>query len=124
MEDVGEEFRDARMEVEAFLNLRLSGNDYGAGLEELAFIGMILSADGPPYKEIRKYSKREKSAEFRLRIDHAAFKSADKKTQCSLIAEAVARAIALLPTLGIKELDQELLEKDFRAAVREKSWMV
>lgn len=124
MSDVGSAYMDARKEVESFLNQRLSGKNYGEGLDELAFIGMVLSADGPPYKEVKKYTKKDKTAEFRLRIDHATFKSADERGQRSLIAEAVARAIALLPTLGIRGFDHENFERDFRTAVREKEWMV
>lgn len=123
MSDVGDDFREARKEVESLLNIRLSENDYGEGLEKLAFIGMILSPEGPSYKEVKKYSKRDKTAEFRLRIDHAAFRNADKHEQRRLTVEAIARAIALLPTLGIRGFDDKKLEKDFRATVREKEWM-
>ena len=124
MADVGDAYRDARKDVEAHLNRRMSEIDYGAGLKELAFIAMILSADGPPYKEIQKYSKRDKTAEFRLRIDHGTFKRAASHGQRSLIVEAVARAIGLLSTLRIPGLDQERLQTDFRSAAREREWLV
>lgn len=122
MADVADDYADVRREVATYLNQIFSEREYGSGLRQFDFIGMVLSDEGPGYKEVKRYSRKERSVEFRLRIDHSLFKRADLATRHSLIAESLARAIALLRTLGIQDLDVDRLDTDFRVAMKERGW--
>src|SRR5882757_8793876 len=89
--DVGDAYRLARNEIEAKINKALSTKDYGQGLRKLALIVIIRELDSPDYGEVKRYSKRKLEAEFRLKIDHAAFKRASPLQQRGLIIGCLIR---------------------------------
>jgi Immunity protein 44 len=119
--DVGDAYREARNEVEAALKDVFAG-DYGPGLVELAFIGMIDPTSF--YPEVKKYSARKKEAEFRLYIDYDAFRSATGLKQRAMICDTVIRAVRLLPEVGATRIDCERLVADILSVAAQKGWPV
>ena len=83
--DVGDVHRRARQDVENAINDKLSDSDYGSGVSKWAFISIIREEDSDDYGEIRRYDKRRKVVEFRLKIDHSQFKQAAATEQRKLL---------------------------------------
>jgi hypothetical protein len=67
-DDVGYAFTQARNDVEGTLNAVVADRDYGNGVQKWAFIPIILPREDERWGEIRKYHKRRKVVEFRLKI--------------------------------------------------------
>jgi len=122
MADVADAYRESRKDVEAYLNLRLGDASYGPQVERLVFVGVISSLDAKWFKELRKYHRGSKDAEFRLRIDHEEFLRSDAIRQRVLLCEALGRAIQMISSLKVNDFDTSRLLHDFEAAVVEKGW--
>jgi hypothetical protein len=121
--DVADSFRLARKEVDTLVNETVKGVDYGDGLEEWALIFIIRAEDHSDYDEVKKYRKKTREFEFRLKIPHGAFKIADATGQRRLIAESVRRSIAEMDKLRASNVDIERLRKDVVAALVAKGWL-
>lgn len=110
--EVYDAYRAARKTIEIRVNERLEGEDYGKGLEEWAYIAIIRAVDSDDYPEIFKYSKRNKEAEFRLKINYNQFESGSPETQRKLISASLLRALKMMPEIGVKDIDYNRLMKD------------
>ena len=109
--------------VEARVNDVFETKDYGDGLHEWAFIAMILGDLGPDwYKEIKRYDRRDKFAQFRLIIDHAQFKSATKGGKVKLLCDAMLRSLLALEEMHIEDLDVQAIRFDFLTVARLNGW--
>lgn len=122
MADVAEAYREVRKEVEGHLTSRLADASYGPGIDRLVFVAVISSLGGEWFPELRKYHRKEKDAEFRLRIDHAAFLVADERMRRVMVCEALSRAIGLISTLPVNGFDTDRFLRDFGLAVAERGW--
>jgi hypothetical protein len=111
--DVVDGYRKARIEIERSVTAVVGTKDYGAGLGELAFLAIMLSPDiDAQYPEIAKYHKKDRSAEFRLKIDHDRFASSDDATRLAMVSEALKRSVDMLPTLKIPDFDWQAFRTD------------
>ena len=112
-----------RKDVEAALSDALGDRDYGPQLREWAFIAIIREADHPDYDEVRKHDRRDKSLEFRLKVDHERFKAADELTRRRMLMAALLRsageAVGVAP--GGTKLEQ--IERDMMEVARSKAWV-
>jgi Immunity protein 44 len=122
-EDIGDNCRGARNEIEETLNATIGANSYGA-LKEWAFIALIL---GPTFlgdfEEVKKYRKKLQEFEFRLKIDHATFKAADAVDHRKLIMASLLRSIDEMRKLVPKGIDYDRLESDVRCVAAAKGWL-
>jgi hypothetical protein len=124
-DDVSYDFCRLLNRVEASLNSFLENRSYGSGLLEWNFIPIILPEDGPSgLKEVKRYKKRDKTCEFRLRVDHARFKESDSRQQTILFCEALLRSLALLESMNIKDFDVSALRVDFVDFAKQHEWLV
>src|SRR5262245_58564177 len=112
MIDIEEPLRLASNEVERVLNAKVASEDYGIGVSKWALIYIIMDEDDPAYPEVRRYKKRTGVVEFRLKVDHRAFKEADARTQRMLLAAAVLRSLDLSGELKIADFDAERFKRD------------
>jgi len=112
MDDVGNEFRCVRNLLENAVNEYISERDYGEGLIEWDYIAIILDFEDPTYKEVTKYRKKRREAEFRLKIDHSEFLAADKARKVWLMSESLIRSIKMMPEIGVKDVDFDRLLED------------
>ncbi|MEO7702081.1 MAG: Imm44 family immunity protein [Opitutus sp.] len=120
---ISDVYRDARKAVESAVNGSFKNADFGAGLREVAYIAIIRKIDSSDFKEVKKYSSREKSAEFRLKISFADFSAAGSERATQLIAESVLRAFSLLKTLSISNFDSPGCETHVRNLFERLKWL-
>lgn len=122
--DVADDYRKLRKEIEQSLNAVFSGRDYGAGLAEWDVIAMIFGDDGPKeYKEVKKYNKRDKSTEFRLRIDYQKFKHGDDAARRKLILDVLDHSLSILDSMKIPDIDIVGLRRDVQQTAKENGWI-
>ncbi len=121
MGNIGDEYASARREINKEINQILSCHRYAEGIDEWAFLAIILDLGYDAYPEVRRYHKSDKSFEFRLKIPHAEFKAADPNRQRGLIIEALLRSLDDMAVL-IKKRRLSTINIDFgglKAAIRE-----
>jgi hypothetical protein len=61
--------------------------------------------------------------EFRLKVDHQAFKEADALTQRKLLAATVMRSIDLFGELKIADFDGGRFKRDVVQALKKNQWV-
>ena len=123
MADIGDDFRLAANDVEAQVNTAIASLNIGSGFSSLSLIPIVLDETGPPYGEIRRYHKKDRDFEFRLKIPHAAFKAADRNGQCRLIMENILRAVDEMKKMRVKDVDCEKLDQAIREVAAAKGWL-
>lgn len=96
------------------MNQLLAASDCGGEIGTWYMIPMITTLAPPSYKEIARVSKRERTAEFRLRIPHAEFKEATKSAQRTLLVDLLVRSVQMMSSLGVKGLDVDRLVSDLQ----------
>ena len=123
MSDVYDSFFVIRKDVEQALNTTVSPQDYGTGVIKWALIYIIMDENDPNYPEIRRYKKRKCEVEFRLKVDHQAFKEGDALAQRKLLAAAVLRSIDLAGELKIADFDTERFKRDIVQTLEKNEWV-
>lgn len=86
----------------------VSARDYGPGVSDWAHIVICMTPDTYEagfFKEIKKYTKKDKEVELRLRIDYDEMLTADENEVNKLICESILR--------GVDIVEHELKVKDF-----------
>ena len=121
--DVYDGYHVASNEVVAAMNAGLIGIDFGRGFNSLNLIPILRRVDHPGYGEIRKYHKKDRDFEFRLKIPHAAFKAASPLEQRRLIVENILRAVDEMKKMRVKDVDCEKLEQAIRDVAAAKGWL-
>jgi hypothetical protein len=122
MIDIEAPLRFASNELERALNASVGCEDYGSGVSKWALIYIIMDEDDPAYPEVRRYKKRTGVVEFRLKVDHQAFKEADARTHRKLLAAAVLRTLDLSGELKIAGFDAERFKRDVVQALKNNEW--
>jgi hypothetical protein len=122
-DDVEEGFRPARNDVDQTLNAALADRNYGPAVEKWALIPIILPFEDERWGEIRKYHKRRKVVEFRLKINHTKFKAATPARQRALICACLLRSIDLFPLLKVNGFDYQTFRGDLEGVTSEKGWL-
>jgi hypothetical protein len=120
--DVSSQYTAALNEMESALNAVIETSDYGP-LTRWSFIAIVREEDHPDYGEVKRYHKKTRVFEFRLKIDHATFKAADDLGKRKLIMAALLRSINEMPKLVPKGIDYARLESDVRGVAASKGWL-
>jgi hypothetical protein len=107
--DVGNAYREAMKVIAAELNRLLDDLSFGEKAAQWAFIAIIRQEDSPDYDEVAKKSSRGKVLEFRLKIPHTEFLSANPSQRIALIFEALSRSVTLMGKLGVPTDTQSAL---------------
>jgi hypothetical protein len=124
MIDIDEPLRSARRDVERVLSASVASVDYGAGVfDKWSLIYIIMEEDDPNYPEIQRYKKHCGVVEFRLKVDHQAFKEGDPETQRKLLVAAFLRSIELARELNITNFDLERFRSDVVGALKGHHWV-
>lgn len=122
--DVYDNYRLARNEVEPTINTSLKGTHYGRGFSRLCLIPMIFGPNSPDYyNEIRRYHKKDKDFEFRLKIPYAEFKAADALGQRRLLMENILRAVDEMKKMRTKDVEVDKLERAIREVAAAHDWL-
>jgi hypothetical protein len=118
--DVGDYYRIARNIIEPVLNQCVEGKSYGEGLKEWAYLAIILKPGiDEYYPEIKRYRKKKREVEFRLKIDHAKFLEGDSKMHLKLLSQSVLRSLELMKEMNIKNFDLPQLIVDVNRGLSE-----
>ena len=111
--NVDDSHRTARKIIEKQVNESIGTNHYGEGLKLWSYLAIILdSKTAPYYPEVKRYSRRKKEVEFRLKINHRKFLEGSPETHLRLLSESVLRSLKLMHEMKIKDLDLDRLEAD------------
>ena len=122
--DVTDLHRVARKEVQDSVNRVIGAKEYGGGVGEWAYLAIILNGEiGAQYPEVSKYKKRVRECEFRLKIDHGAFKEATDLVRRQLLLGSLVRSVELMAGLGIEDFDVAELKRDMVALGNEQHWL-
>jgi hypothetical protein len=123
-DDVGDAFGRASNEVEAVLNQELGGLAVGSELARWDSIPMIRPEEFSfDYPEVRRYRRKDKSIEFRLRIDHARFKQGDHAAQCGLLIESLLKSVEDARKLVPSTVDLDTLGNAIRRVAQTRKWI-
>ncbi len=121
--DVADPLRYAGNDIEDKLNEALSTRSYGDGVVEWAIIFIMLSQDDPNYCEIQRFHKKRKVVEFRLKVDHAKFKSGTEIEQRQLLSAAILRSFRLTSKMKLDDFDQTKYESDVCQVLTSHGWV-
>ena len=95
----------------------LEQNDYGESLISIGIISILLREkyleDGW-HKERKYYSKKNRDADIRLKIDYAAFLRADEESTRNMFIEHILESISIAGKKAGKEFDVDRLLSDVR----------
>jgi len=111
-EIVANKVRFNRNSVEQKIKELIKEKNYGSGI---SYWGHIIICCAPEayeaglFKEIRKYSKKEKEVELRLRIEYEDMLRADKKKVFKLISESILKGV------DIAESEFKINDFDFKS---------
>lgn len=125
---VGDSVRIVSNKIENTFNQAFARKNYGQGVEEWAYAAIIFPPEIDGYKvegytEYRRYHKKEKSIEFRLRIDYFQFRDGDESVQTKLICEALIRSLERLDKNPIPDFDHLGLKSDFVEFCKKQKWI-
>jgi len=120
--DIGVDYQVARNEIEQSIQAAVGQSTYGI-IKEWAVIAIILEEDIPGYQEVKRFKKTLQKFEFRLKIGHATFKTADDLGKRKLITAALLRSIDEMRKLVPKGIDYAQLESDVRGVAASKGWL-
>ena len=100
----GEELWKLYMQIEKKINNYLEEIEYkNDALEKLRVI--IILRDDAVFNEIKKYNKRKKDTDIRLKIDYNAFKNGNDEERENLIFDVLLRSLNVLEEKGIEDLE-------------------
>lgn len=118
-EDVAKKYLVTRNAIQNAVNDTIKGHTFKSHLKSWDVISIVMSDIGF-YEEITKKSKKDKSLEFRLRIDHDKFLKANQKKANQMLLQALGRAVDMMSELGVTDDDicflKESLTKVAKAA--------
>ncbi|MGG3754360.1 Imm44 family immunity protein [Bacillus anthracis] len=114
--DIAEGFINIISEIGSELE-GLNSNDYGSEVEEIAIIPIVAKItpeyeDAGFFKERKLFKRKSKEADFRLRIDHETFLSADYATRKILIIRNIIQSIRILGEKAKSDFNAIKLEQD------------
>jgi hypothetical protein len=104
-----------RTQVEERLNQALTDNDYGNAIELIFLAPVILQDDNSFFariKERKLIKHKDRTADFRLRIDYLKFACSDDAIREKLLLKNVVDAVRIIQIRLKKEFDGERLEND------------
>lgn len=116
--DIADAYRAARQSVQKTFNQEFEEKSFGPGLVELAYIAIIREIESDDYREIKRYSKKDKDVEFRLAIPHTACVQADPAQMLALVVDSVTRAVGMLGSLKIPDFDVAGFQSAYLAFVQ------
>jgi hypothetical protein len=121
--DVDDLYRAARKDV--LLALQDAGaaeRDFGP-VEKWVLIGIVTPDDHPAYPEVQKYDRRDKCMEFRLKIEHARFKSTDDAGRRKLFVDCLLRSTRDAVCVVPKGAPLDEIRMFIIGVARERGWL-
>lgn len=105
----------------------VSTTNYGAGID---FWGHIIICCEPEmyaagfFPEIKKYTKKDRTVELRLRIDYDAMLNADEHGASKLICESILRGVDIVEhELKVKDFNFDAFRADLISLFKKEGWL-
>lgn len=114
-EDVAEKHQAAWQVVQKAVNARLKPHKFSSPWKSWDFIAIIMS-ERDFFDEVAKKTKKDKSLEFRLKIDHTAFLKASQKQANALLLKALDRSVDKMADMEVTDDDIRFLKSALRDA--------
>jgi hypothetical protein len=111
---VGDIYPEIEKEIESKLNT-LKDKDYGSAVTSIGIIPIIVGQsllDEGFFKERRLFSRKNKEADYRLRIDLKRFMESDNETRRLMVIKNVIESVRSLGEKAKKDFDAKTLEED------------
>jgi hypothetical protein len=119
--DVADAWRVARNATEASINELLQKREYELPVTQWNCIGIV--RDDANFAERATYSKKKRSMDFRLSIDHDRFKTASSAIRERMVFEMLLRSLEILCAKSGEAAGIELLTKDIKELAVTKGWI-
>jgi hypothetical protein len=110
---VSKQFRFALLAIEPAFNEYFGGLSFGSGLVEIDYLPIIREIESDDFDEVKRYTKKDRSAEFRLKIPYEMCLKADQKEMTILMLASLRRAVGILQTMKIKDFDAKAFGEEF-----------
>ncbi len=110
--EIYELFTPIMKEIELTLNTNIGNHSYGADIEKIALIPIILGPRFPVHKERRLLQRKEKCADYRLHIDFHDFLNGTNQERKILLVKNLLAAVADIKRKLKGSFDGENLTKD------------
>ena len=124
---VGEKMRLIDIQLQPKLNEEISNKNYGQGIFHWGYISICCPPElynGGFFKEIKKYTKKRKEIDIRLRIAYEAMLKANEKEVYKLFCDSFLRSIDIAENeLEIKDFDFRAFRKDLTDLFRKEGWI-
>ncbi len=124
---VSEKFRLLILKIEPIINSTIEDKRYGSAINIWGYISIIMDPNFLQtgfFKEIKRYRKKKKETEFRLRIDYNDFLKADDKKAVELICESILRSIDIArKEFHVKDFDIDQFRSDFINLLISQEWL-
>ncbi|MGB8352285.1 MAG: Imm44 family immunity protein [Chthoniobacteraceae bacterium] len=118
--DIADVYRQARIIVENAINSTIQEVDYRLELDGWDCITII--RDDENFGEKLSYSKKKREMDFRLRVDHLRFRSADVLSRQAMLVQMLLRSIEILKQKGLSEEGLDRLLQDVRLVAQQNGW--
>lgn len=118
---------DIQNVISAKLNSLLKEKKYGNGILDWGHISICNPAEfyeAGFFNEIRKYYKKEKDLDLRLKIDYEAMLKADEQEVFGLVCESILRGVDIAEhELKINNFDFRAFRNDLTASFKKEGWL-
>jgi len=117
---IGNKYGVLAYAIESELNKALKDKNYGSAIENIGIIPVIITQEllnAGFFKERRLFKRKEKSADYRLRINYEKFMSGNDVTRRLLIIKNIIVSIRDLGRKAKKDFDAQSLENDILATL-------
>lgn len=126
-ETVGKKMNEAYVPIGSKIESLLRDKQYGDGVIFWGHICISCPSDfykSGFFKEIKKYTKKNKEVEMRLRIDYEMMLDADQKEVFRLICESILKSIDIAEKeLKIKSFDFIAFRNDLKDLFKQEGWI-
>jgi hypothetical protein len=103
-DDDFDRYRIATNKIEKKINNYLEEIEY-KNVRLINWDIIIILRDDAVFNEIKKYNKRKKNTDIRLKIDYNAFKNGNNEERENLIFDVLLRSLNVLEEKGIEDLE-------------------
>jgi hypothetical protein len=124
---VGEKMRIAENQIEPQIESLFTDRDYGSGIVYWGHINICCPPevyDSGFFKEIKKYTKKDKEVELRLKVDYDTTLHANEKEVFALICQSILRGVDIAEhELKIKDFDFGAFRDDVTTLFQKEGWI-
>ena len=105
------------------LNKHLSLKDYGAGIQELRFIAVVMPKDDTLHPDDTRYASRLHRLSLWRKLDYEQAIETSEEGFLQMVALAFLKTISEISSLGITRFNSDAFYKDAAQALKEEGYL-